>query len=50
MPDAVQQVMGYALHLAQCGLKHEQAKPLKGFGPAGVLEKGTGKVFDGAES
>ena len=38
MPDAVQQVMGYALHLAQCGLKHGQAKPLKGFGSAGVLE------------
>jgi len=29
---------------------HEQAEPLKGFGSAGVLEKGTGKVFDGAES
>ena len=30
--------MGYALHLAQNGLKHPQAKPLKGFGGAGVLE------------
>lgn len=38
MPNAVQQVMGYALHLAQCGLKHEQSKALKGFGSAGVLE------------
>jgi phage-related protein len=28
----------YALHLAQEGKKHEQAKPLKGFGSAGVLE------------
>ena len=37
-PDEVQQVVGYALHLAQCGLKHEQARPLKGFGSAGVLE------------
>jgi phage-related protein len=29
---------GYALHLAQTGKKHEQAKPLQGFGSAGVLE------------
>ena len=27
-----------ALYLAQNGLKHPQAKPLKGFGSAGVLE------------
>jgi phage-related protein len=27
-----------ALYLAQVGKKHEQAKPLKGFGSAGVLE------------
>ncbi len=38
MPDAVIDVMGYALHLAQIGLKHDQAKVLKGFGSAGVLE------------
>lgn len=31
-------VFGYALHLAQDGGKHPQAKPLKGFGSAGVLE------------
>lgn len=30
MPDAVIDVMGYALHLAQIGLKHDQAKVLKG--------------------
>ena len=30
--------MGYALYLAQVGRKHEAAKPLKGFGSAGVLE------------
>jgi len=30
--------MGYALHLAQTGEKHDDAKPLKGFGGAGVLE------------
>lgn len=29
---------GYALYLAQLGDKHEHAKPLKGFGSAGVLE------------
>lgn len=36
MPDEVVDVFGYALHLAQSGLKHPQAKPMKGFG--GVLE------------
>ncbi|PZS04272.1 MAG: addiction module toxin RelE [Chloroflexi bacterium] len=30
--------MGYALHVAQKGGKHPNAKPLKGFGGAGVLE------------
>lgn len=38
MPDDVQDTFGYALHLAQTGEKHDQAKPLKGFGSAGVLE------------
>ena len=38
MPDDVQDVFGFALHLAQTGKKHDQAKPLKGFGGAGVLE------------
>jgi phage-related protein len=38
MPDDVQDTFGYALHLAQAGKKHDQAKPLKGFGSAGVLE------------
>jgi phage-related protein len=37
-PEEVQQVMGYALYLAQCGEKHDSAKPLKGFKGAGVLE------------
>ena len=37
-PDEVQDHMGYALHLAQTGGKHDDAKPLKGFGGAGVLE------------
>ncbi len=38
MPASVREVFGYALYLAQCGDKHPQAKPLKGFGGAGVLE------------
>jgi len=38
MPDDVQDVFGFALHLAQTGKKHDQTKPLKGFGGAGVLE------------
>jgi phage-related protein len=38
MPEEVQDTFGYALHLAQTGGKHLQAKPLKGFGSAGVLE------------
>ena len=38
MPAEVQDTFGYALHLAQSGGKHAQAKPLKGFGSAGVLE------------
>lgn len=38
MPEAVVDVFGYALHLAQAGIKHPQAKPLKGFGSAGVIE------------
>ncbi|MEQ2017172.1 type II toxin-antitoxin system RelE/ParE family toxin [Photorhabdus bodei] len=38
LPDDVQDIFGYALHVAQTGGKHSQAKPLKGFGGAGVLE------------
>jgi phage-related protein len=37
-PDEVKQVMGFALYQAQLGGKHVAAKPLKGFGGAGVLE------------
>ena len=37
-PEPVRKTVGYALHLAQIGLKHEQAKPLQGFGGASVLE------------
>jgi len=38
LPEEVVDVFGYALYLAQIGRKHEQAKPMKGFGSAGVLE------------
>jgi Phage-related protein len=38
MPDEVVDVFGYALHLAQAGKKHDQAKAMKGFGGASVLE------------
>lgn len=38
MPDEVQQTFGFALYYAQIGLLHPAAKPLKGFGSAGVLE------------
>jgi phage-related protein len=37
-PDEVKDEMGFALYEAQCGLKPAAAKPLKGFGGAGVLE------------
>jgi phage-related protein len=37
-PGPVKDDMGYALYLAQIGKRHESAKPLKGFGGAGVLE------------
>jgi phage-related protein len=38
LPAEVVDVFGYALHLAQVGSKHCQAKPLGGFHGAGVLE------------
>lgn len=37
-PSEVQDVVGYALHVAQRGDKHPAAKPLKGYKGAGVLE------------
>ncbi len=37
-PEDVQDVMGHALWLAQTGDKHADAKPLRGFGGAGVVE------------
>lgn len=37
-PEAVRDAIGFALFRAQLGAKHPSAKPLKGFGGAGVLE------------
>ena len=37
-PDDVKYCIGFALHAAQKGGKHPDAKPLKGFKGAGVLE------------
>jgi phage-related protein len=38
LPQPVKSHMGYALFVAQQGGKHRDAKPLKGFGGAGVVE------------
>ena len=38
LPEVVKDDVGYALWLAQNGQKHQDAKPLRGFGSAGVLE------------
>lgn len=37
-PEDVKDVMGFALHAAQAGGKHADAKPLKGYKGAGVME------------
>jgi phage-related protein len=38
LPKHVTYVFGYAILLAECGKRHPDAKPLKGFDGAGVLE------------
>lgn len=38
LPIGVRKFFGHALDFAQQGGRHEAAKPLKGFGGAGVLE------------
>lgn len=38
LPDDIKDLFGHAIDLAQAGMKHQDAKPLKGFGSAGVLE------------
>lgn len=47
MPDAVRQTFGYALGLAQNGLRYDDAKTLVGFKPAvvEVLEDDDGDTF-----
>ncbi len=45
MPDDVQDVFGYALDLAQKGLRHPKAKPFKIHGHSGVVE--VVESFDG---
>jgi phage-related protein len=37
-PEDVKDAIGYALYIAQRGGKHPEAKPLRGFGGAGILE------------
>jgi len=37
-PDSVRGEMGFALYVAQSGRTHPNAKPLRGYGGAGVLE------------
>lgn len=37
-PEDVKDAIGYALYLAQRGGKHADAKPLRGFSGAGILE------------
>jgi phage-related protein len=37
-PEEVKDAMGFALYVAQQGGKHSDAKPLRGFSGAGVLE------------
>jgi phage-related protein len=37
-PEDVKDAIGYALYIAQRGGKHAGAKPLRGFGDAGILE------------
>lgn len=38
LPEEVKRVFGFAIRMAQKGEKHPDAKPMKGFGSAGVLE------------
>src|SRR3984885_11293292 len=37
-PEEVKDSIGFALYVAQLGGKHSDAKPLRGFGGAGILE------------
>ena len=46
-PEAVRRAVGYALYQAQVGLKHRDAKPLRGFGSnvLGVISRQVGDTF-----
>ena len=44
LPPGVRKFFGHALDLAQRGGRHDAAKPLSGFGGAGVLEVVDGDV------
>jgi len=37
-PVEVRRTIGFAIHLAQIGQKHQKSKPMRDFGGAGVLE------------
>jgi phage-related protein len=37
-PEDIKDAIGFALYIAQRGGKHADAKPLRGFGGAGILE------------
>ncbi|HEV2616643.1 MAG TPA: type II toxin-antitoxin system RelE/ParE family toxin [Candidatus Acidoferrales bacterium] len=37
-PEDVKDAIGYAIYIAQRGGKHADAKPMRGFGSAGILE------------
>ena len=38
MPDGIKREFGYAIYLAQSGDRHQNAKPMRGFGSASVME------------
>jgi phage-related protein len=38
LPEEVRREFGHAIYLAQIGMQHANAKPLRGFGGAGVME------------
>ena len=38
MPNRVRGVFGFAIYLAQLGMQHGHARPMKGFGGARVIE------------
>jgi phage-related protein len=47
-PEDVKDAIGYALYIAQGGRKHADAKPLRGFSGAGILDADSGEVDQGS--